>query len=114
MIWGIVASAVCIMLPVIEASDLVAAVLRGKRLASNSSAHSSTHAQAAKAHPGPGGAPAAGPDGGPGAAAAADAAAAVAVAVDGSGVEPVKSRSRQALVSAVLCVQLPTSRNARS
>ncbi|PNW79617.1 hypothetical protein CHLRE_08g360250v5 [Chlamydomonas reinhardtii] len=114
MIWGIVASAVCIMLPVIEASDLVAAVLRGKRLASNSSAHSSTHAQAAKAHPGPGGAPAAGADGGPGAAAAADAAAAVAVAVDGSGVEPVKSRSRQALVSAVLCVQLPTSRNARS
>ncbi|GFR49725.1 hypothetical protein Agub_g11881, partial [Astrephomene gubernaculifera] len=32
MVWGIVASAVCIMLPVIEASDLVLAVLRGRRL----------------------------------------------------------------------------------
>ncbi|GLC42950.1 hypothetical protein PLESTB_000288600 [Pleodorina starrii] len=34
MVWGIVASAVCIMLPVIEASDVVVAVLRGKRLTS--------------------------------------------------------------------------------
>ncbi|GIL80101.1 hypothetical protein Vretifemale_9243 [Volvox reticuliferus] len=34
LIWGIVASAVCIMLPVIEASDMVVAVLRGRRVSS--------------------------------------------------------------------------------
>ncbi|KXZ51617.1 hypothetical protein GPECTOR_12g581 [Gonium pectorale] len=43
MIWGIVASAVCMLLPVIEASDVVVAVLRGKRLANSAGSPGSSN-----------------------------------------------------------------------
>ncbi|EFJ41619.1 hypothetical protein VOLCADRAFT_68028, partial [Volvox carteri f. nagariensis] len=49
LVWGIVASAVCIMLPVIEASDVVVAVLRGRRLSSISNS-SPQHSKETTAH----------------------------------------------------------------
>jgi hypothetical protein len=50
MVWGIVASVICIVLPIVEASDVIFAVCKGKKATSKATPTAEESVQGKEAH----------------------------------------------------------------